>query len=105
MDHDAKPAETRWDQLQRTTRRLASQLRRRAQRARLQAQVARLESRIEAEKARIGKALYPLVEDATITTEIPEVQEGVEAIAHLRDQVRVSRERLEELDKQAAPVH
>ena len=70
---------------------------------RLRAEVSRLESRLESEKVKIGKALYPLVEDATITVELAEVQEGVESIARLRDEIERRRTRIEKLAKGAAP--
>lgn len=93
---------TRWSRLQRLTRDVAERLRHRAELSRLRARVAQLESRIESEKIRIGRALYPLVEDARITVDLPEVQEGVETIARLREEVRRSREEIETLEEDAS---
>lgn len=88
----------RWEKLQRLTRDASERLRQRARLTRLRARVSRLESQVETEKTRVGRALYPLVEDATIHVGLPEVQEGVETIARLREQIRVSVERIEELE-------
>ena len=65
--------------------------------------VARLESRVSGEKSRIGLALYPLVERAEITVELPEVQVGVEEIARLREEIRQARIRIEELERDPGP--
>lgn len=88
---------SRWERLARVTRELAQRLRSRADAGRLRVQVSRLESRIESEKLKIGKALYPLVEQAKITVELPEVQEGVETIARLRGEVDRRRAEIDEL--------
>ncbi len=89
--------ERRWARLAHLTRDLALRLRRHADAGRLRVQVSRLESRIESEKLKIGKALYPLVEEAKITVELPAVQEGVETIARLREELERRRERMEEI--------
>jgi ubiquinone biosynthesis protein UbiJ len=91
--------ETRWAKLQRLSRDVGERLRRGAARGRLRIRVSRLESRIESEKTKIGRALYPLVEEARITVELPEVQEGVETIARLRQEIRSSYARIEEIEK------
>jgi hypothetical protein len=95
--------ETRWLKLQRVSRDLADRLARRASATGLRARVARLESRVDAEKTRIGRALYPLVERAEITVELPAVQEGVEEIARLREEIRQARARIEELERDPGP--
>lgn len=95
--------ETRWLKLQRVSRDLAERLARRASATGLRARVARLESRVDAEKTRIGRALYPLVERAEITVGLPEVQEGVEEIARLREEIRQTRQRIEELERAPGP--
>ena len=95
---DSSGDENRWEKLQRLTRDASDRLRQRARLGRLRARVSRLESQVESEKARVGRALYPLVEDATISVGLPEVQEGVETIARLREQIRASVERIEELE-------
>lgn len=96
------PDESRWRELERVTRDLAARVRQRVARSRLRARVDRLEERIEDEKVRIGRALYPLVEDASITVELPEVQEGVEAIARLRAELERWRRELDESASGAA---
>lgn len=95
---EAADRESRWSRLQRLGRDVAERLRHRAELSRMRARVAQLEARIETEKTRIGRALYPLVEEARITVDLPEVQEGVERIAQLRDEVRRSRQELEVLE-------
>jgi len=91
--------ETRWAKLQRLSLDLAERLRLRATLGRERARVSRLEARIESEKTRIGRALYPLVENAEIRVGLPEVQEGVETIARLRDEIRRSYRRIEQIEK------
>jgi len=91
-------AEGRWARLQRLGRDVAGRLRHRAELSRVRARVSRLEAAVEEEKTRVGRALYPLVEEARITVELPQVQEGVERIAHLREEIRRFREELEELE-------
>jgi hypothetical protein len=98
-----EPDETRWFKLQRLSRDLADRLGRRAAATGLRAKVARLESRVSGEKSRIGLALYPLVERAEITVELPEVQVGVEEIARLREEIRQARIRIEELERDPGP--
>jgi ubiquinone biosynthesis protein UbiJ len=95
--------ETRWLKLQRVSRDLADRLARRAGATGLRARVVRLESRVDSEKTRIGRALYPLVERAEITVGLPEVQEGVEEIARLREEIRHARARIEELEREPGP--
>lgn len=95
----AGDAEGRWARLQRLGRDVAERLRHRAEVSRLRTRMSRLEARVEEEKTRVGRALYPLVEEARITVELPEVQEGVERIAHLREETRRLREELEELER------
>jgi len=92
-------AEGRWARLQRLGRDVADRLRHRAEVSRVRTRMSRLEARVEEEKTRVGRALYPLVEEARITVELPEVQEGVERIAHLREEIRRFREELEELER------
>lgn len=98
---------TRWERLAQTARGLGRRLQRRARAERLRVEVTRLEARIENEKVRIGKALYPLVEQAQITVELPEVQEGVENIARLAQELADRRDRLGVLrageDEEPAP--
>jgi ubiquinone biosynthesis protein UbiJ len=95
--------ETRWSRLQRLSRDLADRLARRATATGLRARAARLEQRVSSEKTRIGRALYPLVERAEITVELPAVQEGVEEIARLREEIRELRARAEELERDPGP--
>jgi len=95
----AGDAEGRWARLQRLGRDVADRLRHRAEVSRLRTRMSRLEARVEEEKTRVGRALYPLVEEARITVELPEVQEGVERIAHLREEMRRFRDELEELER------
>jgi len=95
----AGDVEGRWARLQRLGRDVADRLRHRAEVSRLRTRMSRLEARVEEEKTRVGRALYPLVEEARITVELPEVQEGVERIAHLREEIRRFRDELEELER------
>jgi ubiquinone biosynthesis protein UbiJ len=95
--------ETRWLKLKLFSRDLAERLGHKASATGLRARVARLESRIKGEKQRIGEALYPLVERAEITVELPAVQEGVEEIARLREEIRQIRKKIEVLERDPGP--
>jgi hypothetical protein len=96
--------ETRWLKLQRLSRGLADRVARRATATGFRARIARLESRVESEKTKVGLALYPLVERAEIVVGLPEVQNGVEEIARLRQEILHFRAHIEELESDGPPA-
>ena len=87
-----------WERAKHIAGIVARRAKRESTEAKLKLKANRLKSRIESEKEQIGKAVYPLLANGTLTVDLPEVHERLGIITRLQAELEGKRAVIDALD-------
>lgn len=82
---------------------LGTATRRMTMRGKLEIEARRLEAHVREEKARIGEALFPLIRDGLLVSNLPEVGEHMDTVYRLERELDAKHQEIDALREEQAP--